>query len=132
MAAISFTSYNSSNVVGDITLRITDELMSAPYVLMTINLMRKYQATVSHSNNQLFKTSPSKYISPKEIYIEGDASSASYFLAGAAITGGPITVYGCGADSIQGDARFADVSITCLIRDLTNSVDMSGASKDGS
>ena len=43
------------------------------------------------------------------MFIEGDASSASYFLAGAAITGGTVTVYGCGKDSIQGDARFAEV-----------------------
>ena len=47
------------------------------------------------------------YTSPKNIFIEGDASSASYFLAGAAITGGTVTVFGCGSESIQGDARFA-------------------------
>jgi hypothetical protein len=41
--------------------------------------------------------------------VQGDASSASYFLAGGAITGGPVTVHGCGAASIQGDIRFADV-----------------------
>ena len=50
-----------------------------------------------------------KYVSPGNMFIEGDASSASYFLAGAAITGGTVTVYGCGKDSIQGDARFAEV-----------------------
>lgn len=64
---------------------------------------------MSGQNNEVFKTSPSKYISPKEIFIEGDASSASYFLAGAAITGGRVTVHGCGSESIQGDSRFADV-----------------------
>jgi hypothetical protein len=41
--------------------------------------------------------------------VEGDASSASYFLAGATITGGTITVEGCGSDSLQGDKRFAEV-----------------------
>ena len=41
--------------------------------------------------------------------MEGDASSASYFLAGAAIRGGPVTVKGCGTESLQGDSRFAEV-----------------------
>lgn len=43
------------------------------------------------------------------MFVEGDASSASYFLAGAAITGGTVTVEGCGSDSLQGDIRFAEV-----------------------
>lgn len=95
---------------GDVTLKIKDELMSAPYVHMTMNLMRKFGATVTcTTDNKVFVTSPSKYISPKDIFIEGDASSASYFLAGGVITGGPVTVFGCGSDSIQGDSRFADV-----------------------
>lgn len=72
---------------GDIQLKIKDELMSAPYVQMTINLMKKYGAIVDGKDNKVFQIQPSKYVSPNEIFIEGDASSASYFLAGAAITG---------------------------------------------
>ena len=53
--------------------------------------------------------SPCRYKSPGEAYVEGDASSASYFLAGATITGGTITVEGCGSESLQGDVRFAEV-----------------------
>lgn len=49
------------------------------------------------------------YTSPGEAYVEGDASSASYFLAGATITGGTVTVEGCGNESLQGDVRFAEV-----------------------
>ena len=49
------------------------------------------------------------YKSPGEAYVEGDASSASYFLAGATITGGTIVVEGCGSESLQGDVRFAEV-----------------------
>ena len=94
---------------GEIVLRIKDELMSAPYVHMTTNLMKKYGAIVSSENDKVFRTKPSEYISPGTMFIEGDASSASYFLAGAAITGGPVTVYGCGSESVQGDARFAKV-----------------------
>jgi 3-phosphoshikimate 1-carboxyvinyltransferase len=96
---------------GAVQIKIKDELMSAPYVHMTMNLMKKFGATVdSGSDNLLFSSEGSeKYISPEQIFIEGDASSASYFLAGAAITGGKVTVHGCGEDSVQGDARFASV-----------------------
>lgn len=52
-----------------------------------------------------------RYKSPGEAYVEGDASSASYFLAGATITGGTVVVEGCGSDSLQGDVRFAEVSM---------------------
>jgi len=92
-----------------VTYSIIDELTSAPYVHMTINLMKKYGITVQNENDKVFKVPAGKYKSPGTIYIEGDASSASYFLAGAAITGGTVTVHGCGSDSIQGDARFAKV-----------------------
>ena len=94
---------------GDITIKIKDELTSVPYVLMTINLMKKFGIEVRNDKNQVFTISPGKYKSPGNVFIEGDASSASYFLAGAAITGGPVTVYGCGSESVQGDARFASV-----------------------
>lgn len=92
-----------------VNLNIIDELMSAPYVHMTMNLMRKFGATVSSESDRVFRVLPGKYTSPKQFFIEGDASSASYFLAGAAITGGSVTVHGCGKDSVQGDARFAEV-----------------------
>lgn len=94
---------------GEIVIRIKDELVSAPYVHMTINLMKKFGVHVTNENDQVFRIKPGKYVSPKEVFIEGDASSASYFLAGGAITGGPVTVHGCGSESVQGDARFARV-----------------------
>ena len=90
----------------DVTIKIKDELTSVPYVLMTTNLMKKFGVSVENTDNKIFKISPSSYVSPKSIFIEGDASSASYFLAGAAITGGPVTVYGCGSESVQGDSRY--------------------------
>lgn len=95
---------------GPITIHIKDELMSAPYVLMTVNLMKKFGVHVDVSQDlRTFTVQPGRYVAPPQLFIEGDASSASYFLAGAAIAGGHITVHGCGADSIQGDARFAEV-----------------------
>lgn len=94
---------------GPIELNIKDELMSAPYVHMTMQLIRKFGGDVTSEQDKVFKVSPSTYKSPGSVFIEGDASSASYFLAGAAIMGGPVTVYGCGSESVQGDARFARV-----------------------
>lgn len=116
---------------GDVTIKIKDELTSIPYVLMTINLMKKFGIHVQNFNNQVFTISPGTYISPGRVFIEGDASSASYFLAGGAITGGPVTVYGCGSESVQGDARFARVlekmgaKVTYTSNSITVSRDMS-------
>eukprot|EP01039_Chlorochromonas_danica_P003438 gene3438-3765_t len=94
----------------EVKIQIIDELMSAPYVHMTMNLMRKFGVRVDSHDDKVFTIPGGQhYISPGRMFIEGDASSASYFLAGAAITGGKVTVHGCGADSIQGDTRFADV-----------------------
>lgn len=94
-----------------VDIEIKDELVSVPYVKMTVNLMRRFgvKVHISADNKQFHVAKGQTYKSPGEIFVEGDASSASYFLAGAAITGGPITVNGCGADSIQGDVEFARV-----------------------
>ena len=86
---------------GTIKLTIKDTLMSAPYVHLTMNLMRQFGAKVESENDKTFTTYPGTYKSPGKFFIEGDASSASYFLAGAAITGGKMTVYGCGSSSVQ-------------------------------
>lgn len=99
---------------GDVTISIKDELISAPYVSLTIGLMKKFGVTVQIDGDM--EGTPSftiaateKYVSPGSILVEGDASSASYFIAGAAITGGTVTVRGCGSDSVQGDVAFANV-----------------------
>jgi 3-phosphoshikimate 1-carboxyvinyltransferase len=99
---------------GTVTIRIKDELISAPYVSLTIGLMKKFGVTVSVEGDMSGTPSfvidkDETYKSPKSMLVEGDASSASYFLAGAAITGGTVTVRGCGSDSVQGDVDFANV-----------------------
>mmetsp|Transcript_25597 Transcript_25597/g.70425 ORF Transcript_25597/g.70425 Transcript_25597/m.70425 type:complete len:552 (+) Transcript_25597:1-1656(+) len=101
-------------VDGDVVIKIKDELISAPYVALTIGLMKKFGVNVeiegSMDGQPTFKIAQSeKYSSPGSILVEGDASSASYFIAGAAITGGTVTVRGCGSESVQGDVAFADV-----------------------
>ena len=99
---------------GDIDIQIKDELISAPYVALTIGLMKKFGVTVEtigdmDATPSFHIKSDAAYQSPGNILVEGDASSASYFLAGAAITGGTVTVRGCGSDSVQGDVAFANV-----------------------
>jgi 3-phosphoshikimate 1-carboxyvinyltransferase len=101
-------------VDGDVTIEIKDELISAPYVALTIGLMKKFGVNVEIEGDMDGKPSfhiaaSEKYKSPESILVEGDASSASYFIAGAAITGGTVCVRGCGSDSVQGDVAFADV-----------------------
>ena len=93
----------------EVQIEITDKLVSVPYVEMTLRLMRSFGVSVNHENFCLFHIPRQTYRSPGSIFVEGDASSASYFLAGAAITKGTVTVKGCGTDSLQGDARFAEV-----------------------
>lgn len=90
------------------SIEVVGELISKPYIEITLNLMAKFGVQVERNGWQSF-TIPanSHYISPKEIFVEGDASSASYFLAAGAIAGN-VSVAGLGKDSIQGDVRFAD------------------------
>ena len=96
------------------TVEIEGELISRPYVEITLNTMRRFGVTVEQDGLQGFQVpAGSGYTSPGDIYVEGDASSASYFLAAGAISGltggGPVRVEGVGRSSIQGDVRFAEV-----------------------
>ncbi|UVK79358.1 MAG: 3-phosphoshikimate 1-carboxyvinyltransferase [Sodalis sp. Ffu] len=94
----------------DSHIRIKGELVSRPYIDITLALMKKFGIEVLHENYQVFHLKGrSVYHSPGEYLTEGDASSASYFLAAAAIRGGTVRVTGLGRYSVQGDIRFADV-----------------------
>ncbi|EER87791.1 3-phosphoshikimate 1-carboxyvinyltransferase 2 [Sorghum bicolor] len=97
--------------LGDVEIEIIDKLISIPYVEMTLRLMERFGVKAEHSDSwdRFYIKGGQKYKSPKNAYVEGDASSASYFLAGAAITGGTVTVEGCGTTSLQGDVKFAEV-----------------------
>lgn len=90
-------------------IEVEGELISGPYIDITLRMMARFGVTVARSGWQAF-TIPAgaRYRSPGEIYVEGDASSASYFLAAGAIGGGPVRVEGVGGDGMQGDVRFAD------------------------
>lgn len=95
---------------GDVTIRIKGELVSKPYIDITLDTMAKFGVSVENDNYQTFTISgDAKYVAPGKFMVEGDASSASYFLAAGAIKGGTVRVTGIGQNSIQGDIRFADV-----------------------
>lgn len=90
------------------TIEVVGELISKPYIEITLNLMAKFGVHVQREGWQQF-TIPanSQYASLDTMYVEGDASSASYFLAAGAI-GGTLNVHGVDAISIQGDIKFAE------------------------
>jgi len=97
-----------------ITIEVEGELISTPYVDITLNTMRRFGVAVERRDWSSFVIPEGAvYRSPGEIYVEGDASSASYFLAAGAISGltggGPVRVEGVGRGSIQGDVRFTEV-----------------------
>jgi len=93
-----------------IQINVIGELVSKPYIDMTLSVMKKFGVNVVNDNYQSFVISGSEqYISPKTVLVEGDASSASYFMAAAAIGGGPIRLRGIGSESIQGDVQVTEV-----------------------
>jgi len=87
---------------------VVGELVSKPYVEITLNVMRRFGLEVRRDGWKSFQVQGATYVSPGQISVEGDASSASYFLAAGAL-GGPVRVEGVGRQSIQGDVRFAEV-----------------------
>jgi len=88
---------------------VVGELISKPYVEITLNVMRRFGQEVRRDGWKSFEVRGSTYVSPGKFFVEGDASSASYFLAAGALGGGPVRVEGVGKDSIQGDVRFVEV-----------------------
>ncbi|MEW9796963.1 3-phosphoshikimate 1-carboxyvinyltransferase [Alteromonas sp. CYL-A6] len=95
---------------GDVIIRIKGDLVSRPYIDITLDTMARFGVTVDNQDYQRFTVSGGQqYKTPGTFLVEGDASSASYFLAAAAIKGGTVKVTGVGRNSVQGDIRFADV-----------------------
>ena len=94
----------------DSEIVIQGELVSKPYIDITLQTMAQFGVAVTNQNYQRFVVKgQQQYNSPGQFLVEGDASSASYFLAAGAIKGGTVKVTGVGKKSIQGDIRFADV-----------------------
>lgn len=102
MVAPLLTTDTNINIIGD--------LVSKPYIDITLDIMSRFGIKVQNNNYQSFTVKGNQTYQALERYmVEGDASSASYFLAAGAIKGGEITVHGVGRLSVQGDKHFADV-----------------------
>ncbi len=92
-----------------VSIEVVGELISKPYIEITLAMMARFGVKVERQEWQRFVVfGGQRYQSPGIIYVEGDASSASYFLAAGAIGGGPVRVEGVGRNSVQGDVRFAE------------------------
>jgi 3-phosphoshikimate 1-carboxyvinyltransferase len=95
------------------TIAVEGDLISKPYVEITLGTLRRFGIEVARDGWKSFTVpADARYTSPGEIWVEGDASSASYFLAAGAISGlsggGLVRVEGVGRASVQGDVRFAE------------------------
>lgn len=91
-------------------ISIAGDLVSKPYIDITLKMMQRFGVEVdNHDYRSFVITGGQSYTSPGTFLVEGDASSASYFLAAAAIRGGKVRVNGVGLDSMQGDVQFAEV-----------------------
>ncbi len=94
----------------ELIIDIEGNLVSRPYIDLTVDVMRRFGVTVANDDYRQFRVPGGQvYSSPGHVLVEGDASSATYFLSAAAIRGGTVRVNGVGADSIQGDVQHAAV-----------------------
>ncbi len=94
----------------DMYITIMGELVSKPYIDITLDIMKDFGVVVVNDNYKIFSIQAGQtYKAVERFMVEGDASSASYFLAAAAIKGGTVKVTGIGRNSIQGDIEFVDV-----------------------
>ncbi|NLJ51429.1 MAG: 3-phosphoshikimate 1-carboxyvinyltransferase [Alcaligenaceae bacterium] len=92
-----------------VEIKVEGELISKPYIGITLNLMQRFGVEVENRDWQHYViAADAAYVSPEEIWVEGDASSASYFFALGLLASGPIRIYGINKNSIQGDILFAD------------------------
>ena len=92
----------------ELVVELVGEVVSVPYLEMTAEVMRAFGAEVSVGGGRVFAVSPKPYEACR-YEIEPDASTASYFFAAAAVTGGRVAVPGLSSRSLQGDTRFVDV-----------------------
>ncbi len=93
----------------DTTIHIQGDLTSKSYADITLDIMRAFGVHVKNENYETFRVSAGQRYRAQNYRVEGDWSSASYFLAAAAVTGGDVTLTGLNPDSVQGDAGFLDV-----------------------
>lgn len=115
-----------------VMIHIERELVSAPFVQMTLRMMRQFGVEAIWKEEKVLITVPAPqqyHLAGEAIYaVEPDATAASYFFAAAAITGGRVCVRGLSRDSLQGDIRFVDIleQMGCSVRWLPDAVEVTG------
>ena len=119
----------------DLIIEVEGELISRPYIDLSLALMRRFGVDVecaptSAGAPRYAIAAGACYRSPGTFAVEGDASSASYFLALGALAGGPVRVHGMGRNSLQGDVRFAEV-LTMMGAEVTQGADWTEARSPG-
>ena len=108
---------------GETTVEVEGELISRPYVDITLALMRRFGIDIALDGHARYRVpAGAGYVSPATLAVEGDASSASYFMAAGAIGGGPVRIEGAGRRSIQGDIGFAE-TLAAMGADVTSGDD---------
>ncbi|WP_018133258.1 3-phosphoshikimate 1-carboxyvinyltransferase [Effusibacillus pohliae] len=102
----------------DVDIEVAGELLSAPYIEMTIRMMSQFGVGVERTGDASFRVRCGQRYQAREYVIEPDASSASYFVAAPAIAGGRVRVLHLSRESLQGDAQFADLlqQMGCRVR----------------
>lgn len=115
-----------------VTIEVAGELVSLPYVEMTLQVMRSFGVEAERTDEGHFEIAPQTY-QACNYAIEPDASAASYFFALAAITGGRVTVPGLNRDALQGDVKFAEVleQMGCTVSWDSDSITVTGGRLTG-
>ncbi|MBI1923292.1 3-phosphoshikimate 1-carboxyvinyltransferase [Candidatus Poribacteria bacterium] len=109
-------------------IEITGELISKPYIDITMSVMKAFGAHVINEDYRYFRIAGGQRYQRREYAIEPDASNASYFFAAAAVTGGRVRVNNLSMDSVQGDVRFVDVleRMGCQVNRYVDGVEVIG------
>jgi 3-phosphoshikimate 1-carboxyvinyltransferase len=112
----------------DVVLEVDGELVSKPYVTMTIRVMESFGAAVRNDDFRRFTISCQQAYQAQRYAIEPDASAASYFWAAAAITGGKVAVAGLSRNALQGDVEFCEclAQMGCKVQYGTDSITVTG------
>jgi 3-phosphoshikimate 1-carboxyvinyltransferase len=117
----------------DTSILIEGDLTSKSYADITLDIMQTFGVTAENDNYQKFSVQAGQVYKSQTYKVEGDWSSASYFLAAAAVTGGDITLSGVNPDSVQGDAQFPAVlkKMGCVVKETADSLQLIGSSLKG-
>lgn len=112
----------------DVEIRVAGNLVSRPYIDMTVHMMRDFGVNVLTGDAGVFHVKAGQRYTPAEYSIEPDASNASYFFAAAALTGGRIKVRNLSRESAQGDVGFVDVlgRMGCAVSNLPDGIEVRG------